>query len=127
MTKQLLNKFINTTRPQSPVNRNIKENEERLIRLCSISIQDALAELKTNLQGLDTEEAENRLDECGPNELSHLKQLGFWADIYKRLKSPLVVQLLIIAAVSAIIGELKSTVIVTVMILLSVGDRKSVV
>ncbi|MBP8625475.1 MAG: magnesium-translocating P-type ATPase [Syntrophorhabdales bacterium] len=130
MTKQLLNKFINTTRPQSPVNRNIKENEERLIRLCSISIQDALAELKTNLQGLDTEEAENRLDECGPNELSHLKQLGFWADIYKRLKSPLVVQLLIIAAVSAIIGELKSTVIVTVMILLSVGlsyilDRRS--
>lgn len=130
MTKQLLNKFINTTRPQSPVNRNIKENEERLIRLCSISIQDALAELKTNLQGLDTEEAENRLDEFGPNELSHLKQLGFWADIYKRLKSPLVVQLLIIAAVSAIIGELKSTVIVTVMILLSVGlsyilDRRS--
>ncbi|HON86481.1 MAG TPA: magnesium-translocating P-type ATPase [Syntrophorhabdaceae bacterium] len=130
MTKELFNRFSNTIKAQSPLNRNLKEHEEVLIKLCSINIQDALTELNTNLQGLKTEEAEKRLDEYGPNELSHLKKLGFWADIYNRLKSPLVIQLLVIAIISAIIGEMKSTGIVTSMILLSVGlsyvlDRRS--
>ena len=62
--------------------------------------------------------------------MSHGKRLGFWADIFRRCRSPLVVQLLIIALVSAFIGEFKSSVIVGAMILLSVGlsyilDRRS--
>ncbi len=89
-----------------------------------------LGTLKTTLQGLKAEEADHRLDEYGPNELSHLKRLGFWADMAHRLKSPLVVQLLVIALVSGVIGELKSTAIVSAMIVLSVGlsyilDRRS--
>ena len=60
----------------------------------------------------------------------HAKHLGFWADIFHRCKSPLVVQLLIIALVSGVIGEFKSTVIVGAMVVLSVGlsyvlDRRS--
>jgi Mg2+-importing ATPase len=108
----------------------ISEHERRLIELCLVSAEEALQALGSGLQGVDSEEAERRLDEYGPNELSHSRHLGFWADIYTRCKSPLVIQLLIIAVVSALIGEVKSTIIVGVMILLSVGlsyllDRRS--
>ncbi len=106
------------------------ENERRLKDLCTVPVQAALNTLDTSLRGLTAEQAERRLAEYGPNELSHAKRLGFWADIFRRCRSPLVVQLLIIAVVSAIIGEFKSSVIVGVMILLSVGlsyilDRRS--
>jgi P-type Mg2+ transporter len=106
------------------------ENERRLTDLCAVPIQAALNTLDTTPRGLTLKEAERRLHEVGPNELSHAKRLGFWADIFRRCRSPLVVQLLIIALVSAIIGEFKSSVIVGVMILLSVGlsyilDRRS--
>jgi len=100
------------------------------MELCAAPAQSALNTLGSGPKGLSAEEAERRLDEFGPNALAHAKRRGFWVDILHRLKSPLVVQLLIIAAVSAFIGEIKSTVIVIVMVLLSVGlsfilDRRS--
>ena len=106
------------------------ENERHLIEICILDVKDSLAELKTNLSGLTNEEAEERLEEFGLNELAHAKTYNFWTDIFNRLKSPLVIQLLIIAIVSAIIGEIKSTAIVSAMVLLSVGlsyvlDRRS--
>jgi len=106
------------------------ENERRLIELCSKPAAEALAALDTTPRGLTSEEAERRSAEYGPNELSRSKQLGFWADIFHRCRSPLVVQLLIIAVVSGVIGELKSSAIVGAMIVLSVGlsyvlDRRS--
>jgi Mg2+-importing ATPase len=106
------------------------ENERRLVSLCSQPAAEALAALSTTPRGLTSEEAARRLTEYGPNELSRSKNLGFWADIFQRCRSPLVVQLLIIAIVSGLIGQLESTAIVGAMILLSVGlsyvlDRRS--
>ncbi len=101
--------------------RVLSEHERRLIELCSMPVGSALSELNSSFQGLKEKEAEDRLDEYGPNELSHLRRLGFWADIYRRIKSPLVIQLLIIAIVSGFIGEIKSTGIVCAMIFLSIG------
>jgi len=81
-------------------------------------------------RGLTSENAERRLHKFGANELAHTKELSFLADIFERCKSPLVIQLLLIAVISAFIGEIKSTVIVGMMVLLSVGlsyilDRRS--
>lgn len=106
------------------------ESEKRLIEICSLSIEEALSKLKTRPTGLTEKEADDFLNEFGYNELAHAKTFSFWADIFHRLKSPLVIQLLIIAFVSALIGEAKSTAIVSAMILLSVGlsyvlDRRS--
>jgi Mg2+-importing ATPase len=105
-------------------------NEQHLVACCTGDLQQILSTLGTTQQGLHAEEAEHRLDQFGPNELSHTKRIGFLADVFQRLKSPLVVQLLVIALVSAIIGETASSVIVGAMILLSVGlsfilDRRS--
>lgn len=105
-------------------------DERRLVDLCAVSIPEALGTLGTAFRGIDAEEAERRLDEYGPNEISTTKRFGFWADILHRCKSPLVIQLLVIAIISGIIGEAKSALIVTGMIILSVGlsyvlDRRS--
>ena len=108
----------------------VSEQERRLIDLCALPAREALAALDTGLRGLSSEEAEKRLDEYGPNELSHARRMGFWANIFQRCRSPLVVQLLIIAVISGAIGEIKSAIIVSAMVFLSVGlsyilDRRS--
>jgi Mg2+-importing ATPase len=106
------------------------EHERRLVKLCSMPLQEALFALQTSLQGLSKREVAKRLDEYGPNELSRSKRLGFWGDMWQRCRSPLVIQLLAISLVSVVIGEIKAAVIVSAMVLLSVGlsyilDRRS--
>lgn len=106
------------------------EHEKALLEVCGLPVDEALDRLKTGIRGLSVDEAEGRLDEYGPNELSHLRHLSLYQDIFYRFKSPLVIQLLIIAVISGLIGELKAAVIVGIMIILSVGlsyllDRRS--
>lgn len=108
----------------------LSEHENFLINVCKLTVNDALQKLHTFPAGLSTQEAEQRLHKYGHNELAHTKKIGFLADIFNRIKSPLVIQLLIIALVSGFIGEIKSTFIVSCMVLLSVGlsyvlDRRS--
>ena len=121
-------------RSETPITPNKRsdasEHERRMVELCAVSEQEAIEKLNTSLKGLSEEEAEHRLDKYGANELAHSKELGFWADIFRRCKSPLVIQLLVIAAIAGIIGEAKSAVIVGLMVVLSVGlsyilDRRS--
>ena len=97
------------------------EHERRLADLCAAPIPEVLEVLGTTTQGLSAEEAEHRLDEYGPNEMAHARKRGFLGDMFERIKSPLVIQLMVIAVVSGVIGEIKSTVIVSVMVLLSIG------
>jgi len=131
--KGLLKKLSRDSAPESVSLKTLQEmtgHERRLVELCAVPAQETLAALETGLRGLSTEEVERRLDEYGPNELSYAKRLSFRGDIFQRCKSPLVVQLLLIATVSAVIGEIKSTVIVGAMVFLSVGlsyilDRRS--
>ncbi len=130
MRKGLFTKFPGVSQAQPSGQPGLNGHERQMAELCAVPIQEALATLKTTIQGLSAEEAEHRLNEYGSNELSHLKRLSFGADMFRRLRSPLIIQLLIIATVSGIIGELKSAVIVGAMIILSVGlsyilDRRS--
>ncbi|MGB9702908.1 MAG: magnesium-translocating P-type ATPase [Candidatus Kapaibacteriota bacterium] len=108
----------------------ISDQEKLLLEVCASSVEETYSLLGTRPLGLSSKEAEERLEEYGKNELAHTKTLGFWADMWERIKSPLVIQLLVIAIVSGIIGEKVSTIIVGMMILLSVGlsyvlDRRS--
>lgn len=107
--------------PAPRLSGNGSKDERRLVDLCTASVSEALQSLGATAQGLSSDEAERRLEEYGANELSTAKRLGFWSDILHRCRSPLVIQLLLIAAISGTIGEIKSTFIVSAMVLLSVG------
>ena len=82
------------------------DHEQRLLSSCIGSPEEMAAGLGVSLQGLTTKEAEDRLDRFGANELTSTQRLGFVVDIFRRLRSPLVVQLLVIALVSVVVGEL---------------------
>lgn len=131
MTRSIFSKISPSTftkEAKSP--HQTSENERLLVDICGLDVQGSLTRLDANIKGLSSEEAEKRLDEYGLNELAHSKTLGFWADVLNRCRSPLVIQLLIIALVSVFIGEIKSTIIVSLMVVLSVGlsyvlDRRS--
>jgi Mg2+-importing ATPase len=106
------------------------EDEKRLLEVCSVPAAHAMQIMGSTERGLSAEEAEQLLEKHGRNEITQTRRLNFIQDILRRLKSPLVIQLIIIAVVSSIIGELKSAVIVGFMIVLSVGlsyvlDRRS--
>lgn len=108
----------------------LTEHERRLLHHCSMPAQAALSELGTSPQGLTTEDAKQRLVEYGPNEMPRAKRLGFWGDMFQRLRSPLVIQLLVIAVISGFMDDVISAIIVSAMIVLSVGlsyvlDRRS--
>ena len=106
------------------------EDERRLIDLCATPANEVLAALETTSLGLTDEEVGRRLERYGPNEMAQAKSLGFWSDIFRRCKSPLVVQLLVIAVISGVIAEIRSAIIVLAMVFLSIGlsyilDRRS--
>jgi len=106
-------------KPLKKNTRSVTHDERGLIEVCVLPQQEALAKLESTAQGLDAEEAARRLDEYGLNELAYAERLGFWADIFRRLRNPLNIQLLLIAGISGAIGELKSTFIVSAMVVLS--------
>ncbi|MGE5497954.1 MAG: magnesium-translocating P-type ATPase, partial [Syntrophothermus sp.] len=106
------------------------EDERLLIEICQLEVPEAVKRLGSSLSGLYRADAEEKLKEYGRNELAHTKSIGIGEDIINRLRSPLVVQLLLIAVISGMIGEYKSAIIVGCMIFLSVGlsfilDRRS--
>jgi Mg2+-importing ATPase len=130
MTKGILARLRRPRESTRLIAQNQTEEERRLLGLCQLPIQEALDRLESSPQGLSAEEAERRLEDYGPNELAHRKRLGFWADLSQRLRNPLVIQLLLIAVISGVMGESKSASIVSAMVMLSLGlsyilDRRS--
>jgi Mg2+-importing ATPase len=76
--------------------------------------------LKTASAGLSAQEAAERLVSVGPNTPATAKKTSMVVDIYQRGKDPLVLQLLIISVVALIMGDVRSSVVVALMIVLSV-------
>ncbi len=105
-------------------------DEKKLIEICRLSNQETIFNLKSSESGISSEDAEVRLEEFGRNELAHTKKIGIVQDIFNRCKSPLVLQLLVIAIISGLMDDVKSAIVVSFMVLLSVGlsfilDRRS--
>ena len=96
------------------------EQERTLIEACSLTTEECLVHLGGREKGLTAEEAEEKLRQFGRNEVS-LKKGGAFSRTIRRFANPLVIQLLIIAGVSFLMGDLRSTLVVGGMVLLSVG------
>ncbi|NTV02089.1 MAG: magnesium-translocating P-type ATPase [Chlorobiaceae bacterium] len=106
------------------------DDEHFLLKLCAEPADEVLRLMESSDGGLDDREASKRAARYGRNEISQSSRPSFLQDILHRLSSPLVIQLLLIAIVSAVMGQLTSTAIVGTMVLLSVGisyvlDRRS--
>ncbi len=86
----------------------------------SIYELELLNQLGTTDKGLTSGQAAKKLDEVGPNTVAAGGRQSVLMDLLHRCRNPLVIQLLIIAAVCYATGDIPSTVIVGGMVFLSV-------
>jgi Mg2+-importing ATPase len=81
---------------------------------------ELFAALNTGQNGLAAELAAERLRETGPNAVATGRQRSVIGDILQRCRNPLVIQLIVIATVAYLMGDLRSTIVVGAMVFLSV-------
>ncbi len=94
-----------------------REPGRLLDKYWSLESKRVLALLGSSLQGLEAEEAEQRLRLYGPNSVEPKSRHSALALLLDQLKSPLVLILVFAAAISAIVGEWPDAVIVLTVIL----------
>ena len=102
--------------------REASEHEQRLAEVCALPAAEALQRLGTTDRGLDADDIATRRKEYGPNEIGGKKRSGALLDMLRRFRNPLVIQLLVIIAVSLYVSpdDLGTPIIVGVMVFLSV-------
>lgn len=75
---------------------------------------------KTQLVGLSSQEAKERLKQYGLNELAGKRKLSGFLKFISYFKDPLIILLIISAIISGITGEFKSMAVILIMVFLSV-------
>jgi Mg2+-importing ATPase len=94
-----------------------------LREISALSADEALKRLRSRAEGLTHAEAQKRLAEYGFNEAQAEKHDNwFWA-LLLNFKNPLVILLVILAALSYFTGDDKTSILIVLMIVLSVGLR----
>jgi len=77
--------------------------------LLSLSVEEIFSSLQTSNTGLTSEEAENRLELYGPNELAHGKKHSAVTQFLLNFKSPLVIILMVAGLISGLLQILGLT------------------
>jgi P-type Mg2+ transporter len=86
----------------------------------TIPVNELLASLHSTTKGLTELEAKQRSEVYGLNELSRKEKLHPFLKFLSYFKSPLIIILIVAAAISGLTGEFKSAVIIIAMVFLSV-------
>ncbi|MGC6768602.1 magnesium-translocating P-type ATPase [Enterococcus sp. LJL51] len=94
--------------------------EQELKKLALLSERELMMELRTSERGLSTEDAEQRLEEFGPNEVSAQKPTPALLMFLEAFKDPFVFVLALLMVVSAVTGDYEAAIVMGLMILASV-------
>ncbi len=86
----------------------------------SLPTNELLSRLNTSQTGLNSQEAEKRLEIYGRNEFAKKKKRATIFNFLSRFKSPLVIILMIAGGVSAALGSIPSVIVIYTMVFLSV-------
>lgn len=80
---------------------------------------ESIETLKSNINGLSSDEAKKRLEEHGYNELKEGVKVPTWKLFLESFKDPLVIILLIAALVQIFLGEVVESIIIFIVIILN--------
>ena len=86
----------------------------------TLTVEEALAELKSSPHGLSSDEAAKRLAEFGPNEVLAAHTVSPWAILLEQFKNVLIIILLLATALSAFLGHGVEAIAITVIVLFAV-------
>ena len=95
----------------------------RLLELAHADAGAVLKELDTQLSGLTSSEAANRLNRIGFNEIARAKHQSVVVRLLSNFKNPLVILLLGLGVISFLTGDLRAMVVIFIMVLLGVVLR----
>ncbi|MCX6003464.1 MAG: HAD-IC family P-type ATPase, partial [Chloroflexi bacterium] len=85
----------------------------------SLPSSEFIGRLDTSVTGLTTEEVQNRLEIYGSNQIEGKKK-SVIIDFLSHFKSPITIILIIAAILSAVLGDIRNTVIIFFIVLVSV-------
>jgi Mg2+-importing ATPase len=96
---------------------------QQLVDLAQYSTDQVLQRLNSTIGGLSTTEAEERLETYGLNEVAREKRQSLLKRLWETGKNPLVILLLALAFVSFVTGDMRATVVISLMVVLGVSLR----
>ncbi|HEY6082824.1 MAG TPA: HAD-IC family P-type ATPase, partial [Chitinophagaceae bacterium] len=96
------------------------DHDKNLTSLSLEEIQVAVGYLPCGLTG---EEARRRIAEYGFNEVAREKPLSPGRRLWNNLKNPLVILLSILGAISLLTGDIRSTIVIFIMVVLGIALR----
>jgi magnesium-transporting ATPase (P-type) len=87
----------------------------------SLEVADVYEELQSRLEGLDAQEAAQRLQFYGPNSLPAKEPPTLWAILLHQVRNPLIFILAAAAVASVAIGEVTDAIFILIVIVLNSG------
>ncbi|MCX7173541.1 MAG: magnesium-translocating P-type ATPase [Proteobacteria bacterium] len=106
------------------VSREIPPELSRELASAAGSPPEALIKrLDSHDDGLSESQAESIRDRVGPNEIEHEKPLPWWLHLWHCYKTPFDILLTVLATISYITEDLKATIVISAMVVLSVAIR----
>ncbi len=116
-----------TERAPRPVEPSTTERAEKVVVWHRMSAGDAARELAVDPElGLDADEAQRRLAEYGPNQLTTEPAPSTWAVALGQLSNPMNIMLVIVAVASLVIGQIATGMFVALLVTFNVvmGSRQ---
>ena len=92
----------------------------RLIEISELSETQVLSHLSSQLNGLTSIEATERLEKFGANAIAHEKVKPWYIMLLLNFKNPFIGVLLILGIASYLTDDLKGSIVVSVMVIVSV-------
>ena len=116
-------KITSSKQPHNQDSAPAKTFSEELLELAELETNSVLKRLETQLTGLSEADAALRLQQYGLNELAKEKPQSVLMHLINNLKNPLVILLVSLAVLSYLTGDLRATVVISVMIVLGIVLR----
>src|SRR6476661_10182885 len=94
-----------------------------LVELSAIPSEEVYSRLATSPQGLSSAEAATRLQASGPNVVAAESRKTIWVLLWHAFINPLVLLLAALATISVVTGDMRSAVVMSLMIVLGVSIK----
>ena len=96
---------------------------EKLLKIAVLPVEDALISLETRHEGLTEEEVASRARQFGSNIAAREKKVSLLSHLWENVRNPLVILLVVLGAISYFTGDLRSAIVIGVMVLMGVVLR----
>ncbi len=104
-----------------PQQKPVTVSADPMVATAGLPPDEACRKLGFSDKGLSFEQAEALLKQLGPNKVADDRRTSVLAGLWKRIWNPLNILLLTLAAVSSVLSDLRSAIVIGVMVCLSVG------